>query len=57
MDEMAAEFNLPARMYPHVNLLTLLLGPMVVFLFTMLAAVYPALRLHKLRLVDAMRAT
>ncbi len=57
MEEMAANFNLPPRMYPNVNLLTLLLGPFVVFLFTLLAAVYPALRLHKLQVVAAMRAT
>ena len=57
MDEMAAQFNLPPRMYPQVNVLTLLLGPFVVFLFTLLAAVYPALRLHKLHVVDAMRAS
>jgi ABC-type lipoprotein release transport system permease subunit len=56
MDEMAAQFNLPSRMYPRVNLLTMLTGPVVVFLFTLLAAVYPALRLHKLHVVAAMRA-
>jgi ABC-type lipoprotein release transport system permease subunit len=56
MDEMAAQFNLPARVFPSVNVLTMFLGPLVVFLFTLLAAVYPALRLHRLRIVDAMRA-
>ncbi len=55
MDEMAAQFNLPARVYPRVSLLTMFIGPAVVFLFTLLAAVYPALRLHRLRIVDAMR--
>jgi ABC-type antimicrobial peptide transport system permease subunit len=33
-----------------------LLGPVVVFIFTILAAVYPALRLRKLHPVEAMRA-
>ena len=56
MDEMAAKFNLPARFYPQVTLLSLLTGPAVVFLFTILAAVYPALRLHRLHPVEAMRA-
>ena len=46
MDEMAAQFNLPARMYPQVNVLTLLAGPAIVFVFTMLASIYPAVRLH-----------
>ena len=57
MEEMGARFNLPARVYPSVNVLTLLIGPSVVFLFTLLAAVYPALRLRKMPIVAAMRAT
>ena len=56
MDEMAAKFNLPARFYPQVSTLSLLAGPVVVFVFTILAALYPALRLHKLHPVEAMRA-
>jgi putative ABC transport system permease protein len=56
MEEMAANFNLPARVYPEVTIGTALAGPSVVFLFTLLAAVYPALRLHRLHPVEAMRA-
>ncbi|MDJ0812905.1 MAG: ABC transporter permease [Woeseiaceae bacterium] len=56
MEEMASRFNLPARFYPEVTLISLLSGPVVVFLFTLLAALYPALRLHKLHPVEAMRA-
>ena len=56
MDELAAKFNLPARFFPQVSLLSLLIGPVVVFIFTLLAAIYPALRLHKLQPVEAMRA-
>lgn len=56
MEEMAANFNLPARFHPQVSMLTLLAGPGVVFVFTFLAALYPALRLHWLRPVQAMRA-
>ncbi len=56
MDEMAAKFNLPARFYPQVSTLSLLAGPIVVFIFTVLAALYPALKLHKLHPVEAMRA-
>jgi ABC-type lipoprotein release transport system permease subunit len=55
MDEMAAKFNLPARMYPQINALTLLAGPITVFIFTMLASIYPAVRLHWQNPVDAMR--
>jgi putative ABC transport system permease protein len=55
MEEMAEKFNLPARFYPQVTALTLFAGPLVVFLFTILAAVYPAQRLNRLRPIDAMR--
>jgi putative ABC transport system permease protein len=56
MDEMAAQFNLPARMYPQISLATLLAGPLIVFLFSLLASLYPALRLRWLHPVEAMRA-
>ena len=39
-----AQFNLPDRMYPQASLLTLVIGPSVVFLFTLISALYPALR-------------
>jgi ABC-type lipoprotein release transport system permease subunit len=55
MDELAAKFNLPARFYPQVSMLSLFIGPAVVFLFTILASLYPALRLHWLHPVEAMR--
>jgi ABC-type lipoprotein release transport system permease subunit len=56
MDEVARRFNLPGKMYPSITLGTMLLGPAVVFVFCLLAAVYPALRLFRLRPVEAMRA-
>jgi len=56
MDEMAAKFNMPAVMYPALDPFSLMLGPMVVFLFCLLAAIYPALKLYALRPVEAMRA-
>ena len=56
MEEMAARFNLPDRMYPEVSVLSLLWGPVIVFVFAVLAAVYPALRLYRLLPVAAMRA-
>jgi ABC-type lipoprotein release transport system permease subunit len=56
MEEMAARFNLPARMYPQVSVLSLLWGPVTVFVFALLAAIYPALRLYQLQPVAAMRA-
>jgi ABC-type lipoprotein release transport system permease subunit len=56
MEEMTAKFHLPSRFYPQISVSSLMIGPVVVFMFTILAAVYPALRLHHLRPVEAMRA-
>jgi ABC-type lipoprotein release transport system permease subunit len=56
MDEMGAKFNLPSRLHPEVTIASLLSGPAVVFLFSLLASVYPALRLRRLHPVEAMRA-
>lgn len=56
MDQMAANFNLPSRFYPQVSVLTLFAGPSVVFVGSLLSALYPALRLHWLHPVEAMRA-
>lgn len=56
MDELAANFNLPDRFYPQASLGTLFFGPAVVLVAAMIASIYPALRLHWLRPVDAMRA-
>ncbi|MDH5618455.1 MAG: ABC transporter permease [Gammaproteobacteria bacterium] len=55
MEEMVANFNLPGRVYPRVTLLTMFAGPLVVFVFTLAAAAYPALRLQRLHPVAAMR--
>ena len=56
MEEMAVNFNLPSRFYPQATPLTLFLGPAIVFVGGMLAAIYPAFRLHWLEPVEAMRA-
>lgn len=56
MEAMAGQFNLPSRIYPVPTFATLFAGPAIVFLFTMLAAVYPALRLRWLQPVEAMRS-
>jgi ABC-type lipoprotein release transport system permease subunit len=56
MEEMAGQFNLPSRLYPRLSLFSMLIGPSVVFVFTLLATIYPAIRLQWLEPVQAMRA-
>jgi putative ABC transport system permease protein len=56
MEEIAGKFNLSARMYPEMTPLSLVLGPSVVFVFCLLAAIYPSLRLFRLQPVKAMSA-
>ena len=56
MEEMAVKFNLPDRMYPSVTFLSLALGPGIVAIGSLLAALYPALRLYILLPIEAMRA-
>lgn len=56
MEELGAKFNMPSVIYPSFDLLSVLLGPSVVLVFCLFAAIYPALKLYGLRPVDAMRA-
>ena len=56
LDEMAAQYNLPSRIYPQFSWIGLLTGPSVVLLGSILAAAIPALRLRRLEPVQAMRA-
>jgi putative ABC transport system permease protein len=56
LEEMAVKFNLPDRMYPSVTFLSLMLGPGIVAIGSLLAAIYPALRLYLLLPIEAMRA-
>jgi len=56
MEEMAAQFNLPDRMYPSLSVLSIMLGPGIIFICSLLASIYPALRLFFLQPVSAMRA-
>ena len=56
MQEVADRYNMDAVIYPQLSLLSVLLGPGVVFLGGILATLYPALRLYTLQPVAAMRA-
>lgn len=56
MEEMASKFGMSSRIYPPMQAISLLLGPASVFVGAVLASFYPALKIHRLRPVQAMRA-
>jgi len=56
LEEMAGKFNLPNRIYPQFSAAGLLMGPVIVLIGCISAAIHPALRLRWLEPVAAMRA-
>jgi len=55
MEEMAGKFNLPSRIYPQVTLIGLFFGPAIILVSSVIASLYPAIRLRWLEPVAAMR--
>ncbi len=53
---MLRQYGIPGLIRPKLTLATALAGPAVVFLITMLTALYPAVKVHRIIPVDAMRA-
>jgi putative ABC transport system permease protein len=56
MNEIYAQFGLPGEIHSKISFVSVLLGPAVILVFTLLAALYPALRVRKLQPVEAMHA-
>ena len=56
MEEMGARFNVPAVILPEFSLRTILPGPFVVLLATVLASVYPVWHIRKLNPIQALQA-
>ena len=52
--ELSKQFGMPSRLYPKLTLLSASVGPMVVFVITFLSALYPALKIRRLKPVEAM---
>ena len=55
--ELLSQFGISGRMYPKLSWLSAVSGPLAVLLITFLAALYPALKVCRMRPVEAMRAT
>jgi putative ABC transport system permease protein len=54
--ELLSQFGITGRMYPKLSLLSVSIGPFMVLFFTLFAALYPALKVRRLRPVEAMTA-
>ncbi|MEZ4524387.1 MAG: FtsX-like permease family protein [Desulfobacterales bacterium] len=52
--ELLAQYGIPGIMYPKLTLLSASIGPMLVFFITFWAALWPALKVRKLKPVEAM---
>ncbi|HEC84162.1 MAG TPA: ABC transporter permease [Thioploca sp.] len=56
MEEIGAQFGLTESVTPQMSVLAFTLGPAMILLFTMVASLYPALRIRMLKPVDAMKS-
>lgn len=52
--ELMRQYGLPERMYPQLSVLSISIGAGVVLVVTLLAALYPALKVRRLHPVEAM---
>lgn len=55
--ELLRQYGIPGRIHPRLSVLSATIGPAAVLLITVAAAFFPALRLRRLKPVEAMRAT
>jgi ABC-type lipoprotein release transport system permease subunit len=54
--ELMRQYGIPERMFPQLSLLSVSIGPGAVLIITVLTALYPALKVRRLRPVEAMTA-
>ena len=54
--ELLSQFGITGRMYPKLSLLSAVSGPLAVLIITFFTALYPALKVRRMRPVEAMRA-
>jgi ABC-type lipoprotein release transport system permease subunit len=52
--EIMSEFGISGRLYPRLSLISATIGPVLVLSITFLAALYPALKIRRLRPVEAL---
>jgi putative ABC transport system permease protein len=54
--ELLRQYGMPERIFPQLSLLSVSIGPGAVLVITLLTALYPALKVRRLRPVEAMKA-
>ena len=54
--ELLSQYGLPERMYPQLSVLSVSIGAGIVLIITILTAIYPVLKVRRLRPVEAMTA-
>ncbi|HUT70136.1 MAG TPA: FtsX-like permease family protein [Desulfatiglandales bacterium] len=52
--EVLRQYGLPERMFPQLSVLSVTIGPALVLVITLLTALYPALKVRRLRPVEAL---
>jgi putative ABC transport system permease protein len=55
--EIMRQYGISGRLYPRLSLLSASIGPCAVLVITALAALYPALKVRRLRPVEALAYT
>jgi ABC-type lipoprotein release transport system permease subunit len=55
--DILSQYGIPSRLYPRLTLLSASAGPLVVLVITLGAALYPALKIRRLKPVEAMSFT
>jgi putative ABC transport system permease protein len=56
LKELMGQYGLPGLIYPQISATSVLLGPAVILVFILVAALYPAIRIRKLEAVEAIHA-
>ena len=54
--ELLSQYGMPERLHPRLSLLSAFIGPAAVLVITFITALYPALKVRRLRPVEAMTA-
>ena len=53
-EDILKQYGIPDRLYPRLSLISAAAGPLVVFVITFVSSVFPALKIKKLKPVEAM---